>query len=240
MTEQVFGTIAALEFCVLPRQGFEDIVEDLDISFQPTGLTRRTLIWDGDDIAIIERDALRILLGWLPPEFPGAPGYLVMAVGKSPNNFGVEVGVETCQFIKELLLAHLASYLTARRVLHKDTDQQVDSELMDDVAEILAKEAAQSWPAQGAANEQDEASGQTASPLDSGSKDKNTAEFIEAEFHDLGNDEDCSLPKRLTIYTLGATMLLYTPPVGASLLVYATLRDFAPADPLALTHTSAA
>ena len=40
--------------------------------------------------------------------------------------------------------------------------------------------------------------------------------------------DEASLPKRLTIDTLGATMLIYTPPVGASLLVYSTLRDLIP------------
>lgn len=39
--------------------------------------------------------------------------------------------------------------------------------------------------------------------------------------------KELSLQKRLTIYALGATMLIYTPPVGATLLVYTTLRDFA-------------
>jgi hypothetical protein len=40
--------------------------------------------------------------------------------------------------------------------------------------------------------------------------------------------EPMSLPKHLTIYALGATMLIYTPPVGASLLAYSALRDLTP------------
>jgi len=237
MSEQLFGTIAALEFCVHPRQGFEDIVEDLDISFQPTGLTRRTLIWDGDDVAIIERDALRILLNWLPPEHPDDPAYLLMAIGQSPISPHVHVGIETCHFVKDVLLAHLASYLPVSSVLHKDAHHPISADLIDAVADDILMQQRDTTTTRPQGFETQSQDHAARSPLNDPPSDMQDApdDVIEAEFSDLS--DDCSLPKRLTIYTLGATMLFYTPPVGATLLIYSTLRDFAPSQRLTLGHT---
>lgn len=211
MTEQDFGTIAALDFCVPPRQGFDDIVEELDIMFRPDGLTRRSMIWDGPDMAVIERDAVRLLLAWVPTGRGDGSCYLVLGVGQSPQAGGVAISAESCRFVKTALLAHLESYLSFREVVHVDVACPLDAAVLDRFGDILCD-----------------------LPVSSGSPSAQapdaTIRFDTLDALDgSGAQSACSLPQRLTIYALGATMLIYTPPVGATLLVYSTLRDFGPA-----------
>lgn len=210
MTEDEFGTITALDFSVAPLQGFEDIVEELDIMFRPEGLVRRSMIWDGPDLAMIERDTVRLLLSWLPTGRGDGSRYLVLGVGQSPSANGVAIGAESCRFVKTALLAHLESYLSFREVVHVDVACPLDSAVLDRFCDILSDLPVQSRPAVA------QAPGATIR--------FDTLETLE----DTPEQEVCSMPKRLTIYVLGATMLIHTPPVGAALLVYSTLRDFGP------------
>lgn len=247
MQEQNFGTIAALEFCVPPPQGFEDIVEELDIAFQPVGLTRRTLIWDSDDIAIIERDSLRVLLSWVAPLDDNGHGFLILAIGQSPRHSNLVLDRPTTEFVKEVLLDHLGSYLEFQSVFHAEATQPVSTELVDTVYEILCRDYA--YPPQTAPQPEPEVEPEaeevyTESPwyqnidvaharaaferMRQASSSTSRRQHPHEQDLEPAKPEEISLPKRLTIYTLGATMLIYTPPVGASLLVYSTLRDFVP------------
>lgn len=210
MTEQEFGTIVALDFCVPPSQGFEDIVEELDIMFRPDGLTRRSMTWDGPDVVLIDRDAVRLMLGWVPTEREDGSCHLVIGVGQAPDAGRVVINAESCRFVKTALLAHLESYLSFREIVHVDVAGPLDSDVLDRLAEVLV--------------ELPRANGM-AHPQAPGA----TIRFDTLETVDAGAaQEGCSLPQRLTIYALGATMLIYTPPIGATLLVYSTLRDFVP------------
>ena len=241
MPEENFGTIAALEFCVPPSQGFEDIVEELDISFRPFGLTRRSLTWDSDDIAIIERDSLRVLLGWLPAAFEGGPSFLVFAVGHATNGGNLLVNPETCEFVKEILVGHLESYLDFETVFHADATQPVGTELVDTVTEILNRDFGKpddkSLHTPGSRNFRRDRAYTRDITVDAAfakahapTVQNDDVEVIPPDQVDIiSAEEETSLPKRLTIYTLGATMLIYTPPVGASLLAYSALRDLVPA-----------
>ncbi len=237
MTTQIYGTIAALEFARPMRHGFEDIVEEVDISFQPVGLTRRSLTRDSEDIAIVERDNLRVLLGWLPPADSSGSYFLLLAVGPSPHGDTVTVTPETCGFVKDVLLAHLQSYLSFDTVFHADATQPVSSQLVDVVADILLND----FNADVASNYVRPTSHH--SPFDNvnHATDDIWSAFSRPQSarrrpggQAIQPEADISLPKRLTIYTLGATMLIYTPPVGASLLVYSTLRDMLPQNTLSV------
>lgn len=224
MIEQNFGTIAALEFTHPPQHGFEDIVEEVDISFQPVGLTRRSLIRDSEDIASVERDNLRVTLGWLPPEDEDGSYYLIMAVGPTRDSGSIHITMETCGFVKDVLVEHLASYLDFETVFNAEATQTVGAELIDTVTDILrcdydARPAKTKSPFAPLHDPEDETWSEIGRAQPDGFREMSQMAQVEQE---------CSLPKRLTIYTLGATMLIYTPPVGASLLVYSTLRDLMP------------
>lgn len=224
MIEQNFGTIAALEFKQRPHHGFEDIVEEVDISFQPVGLTRRSLIRDSEDIAIVERDNLRVTLGWVSPTNDNGSYFLVLAVGPNKDCGAIHITMETCTFVKDVLVEHLDGYLNFETVFNAEATQTVGAELVDTVADILRCDY-DPRPAKGV---------ERFKPLNK-PEDDCGPQIGRAPQVGLREDgplaqmgQECSLPKRLTIYTLGATMLLYTPPVGASLLVYSTLRDLLP------------
>lgn len=242
MTHQSFGTIAALEFPALPPQGFPDIVEELDIAFQLPDTTRRSLIWDSDDIAIIERDNLRVLLGWLPPQRDEDPGFMMMAVGPGREGGNLVISRETSEFIKVTLVEHMSEYLDFKTIFDVDATQQVGTELVDTVVEILQRDF-------GRPNTDLTRSAYTRGVKPSRAYTRDIASDASKlqqrypAFEDLSppdetDDEDerdqdqldppPSLAKRLTIYTLGATMLIYTPAVGAALLIYSTLRDLVP------------
>ena len=81
MSRQEFGEIAALEYHAPPGMDFPDIVEEFDISSRALSSQVRRLTWDGEDIAIIDRERVRIALGWLPPSRRNRPHYLVIAMG---------------------------------------------------------------------------------------------------------------------------------------------------------------
>lgn len=226
MSSQTFGTIAALEFSTAPDQSFEDIVEEMDISFQPIGLNRRSLIWDTDDTAIIERDTLRVLLSWLPAFSANGSSFLVVAVGETPSGGPLTINREVCDMVKEVLISHLESYLDFGTVFHTEATQPVSTALIDTVTEILRHDYTRTPSAHGPNHNA------RAWPHDP--EDVCDTIFRTGSRRDDTRNPDphvppkISLPQRLTIYTLGATMLLYTPPIGASLLVYSTLRDLMP------------
>jgi hypothetical protein len=240
MTDQDFGAVTALEFRVSPKQGFEDIVEEFDISFRPLGTTRRSLIWDGDDVVMIERDAIRIVLGWLPAKDEETSSFLIVAVGQAPNTAGIEVDEHTCAMINLMVQDHAASYLPVWNVLRADVEGPVDPDLVDIVAETLRNDYHPD-PSQDQPGVRPSPWGYASHEADPAyalhprrgavSQEPQEDEVEDADYRDLAAPAPISLPQRLTIYTLGATMLLYTPPVGATLLVYSTLRDLAPAQP---------
>lgn len=243
MTDQDFGAVTALEFRVSPKQGFEDIVEEFDIAFRPLGTTRRSLIWDGNDIAMVERDAIRVILGWLPAETPETPAFLIVAVGQSPNDRGVEVDGQTCAMINQMVRDHVESYLPICNVLRADVAGPVNADVIDTLADMLRRDyqpdrseeqtriKTSPWAHDGTETDRVYGHYSKQSPfLQTETQD----EVMDAQYRELAAQAPISLPQRLTIYTLGATMLLYTPPLGATLLVYSTLRDLTPTQPASL------
>ncbi|MCZ7675576.1 MAG: hypothetical protein M5U35_06520 [Roseovarius sp.] len=85
MEKQSYGSVVAMEFRRPPSIAFRDIVEEFDIAFQMADSHTRALTWDNDDIALIDRDCVRVGLGWLPAQRAGQPSHLVVAVGTPPG-----------------------------------------------------------------------------------------------------------------------------------------------------------
>lgn len=242
MSEQYYGTIAALEFSAPSRHLFKAIVDDLDSSFQPFGIAKSSSDWLGDNVAVIERDSLRVLLGWLPSGCEREHCVLMFAVGHATVGGNILVPKETCEFVRDVLVSHLESYLQFDTVFRADATQPVDMNLLSTVAEILElgdAAAHQSETLNSDARPHRQARALTRDIVLRAKTPKKPAENAYEQFPEIieVTEEDrieqaeahkeLSLQKRLTIYALGATMLIYTPPVGATLLVYTTLRDFA-------------
>ena len=227
MTEHPHGTIAVLELQPSLTHSFEDIVEEVDLAFRPPGLTRQALIRDGEDIAIIERGPVRLVLGWIAQPARNMAPHLVLAIGRTEDPSAVILDDELFRLIKAQLLMHAESYLPVSTVLHREADRPVGTDLIDSIADLLRHTGfAHARP-------HDTTGGPTPHKADPAYRIYPRQDDISQTGPDAADDGNKgSLPQALTVYTVGATILMVSPPVGAFVLVYASLRAFvdAPSD----------
>lgn len=252
MACQDIGTVAALQYSARPALGFVDIVEEFDIAFQACAVNQRRLTWDCDDIAIFDQDTFRIALGWMQPRTPDGAWYLIIAVGRSPFAGTARVTRRMCEDLACRIIKRTGDYLPHDAVFRSDVSQPVDAGLIDAITERLASHAdnaqtppdtsARSETIQGSPARPKASSGfepfrlrlpaaQGVSPIPS----TDDSMGLMAENDDLRRlrealcgttiETEITLPMHLSIYALGATMLLQAPPVGAALLVYTVLRE---------------
>ena len=107
MTPQSYGSVVAMEFKARPSVSFEDIVEEFDVAFQMVDSQSRSLTWEREDTAIIDRDYVRVAMGWLPSKSKGQPWHLIIAVGSSPDEDLTKIEMSSYDF-----LADRSLYLT--------------------------------------------------------------------------------------------------------------------------------
>ena len=67
MTREKFGTVAALQYAKRPKLDFATIVKEFDNSFQLIEGQERSQTWICRDIVMIDRDVVRVAMGWLNP-----------------------------------------------------------------------------------------------------------------------------------------------------------------------------
>ncbi|MDR9395667.1 MAG: hypothetical protein RI571_15340, partial [Roseovarius sp.] len=141
MQASAHGTVTALEYRTCPDLDFADIVEEFDIAFRMVDATKRSLTWDCEDIAIIERDNLRVCMGWLPPEQPGAPWYLVVAVGPTARDRTTSqatfMGREGLDYLTDRIIERTSEFLPADAVMRGEAGQPVGPDLIDNLLELL-------------------------------------------------------------------------------------------------------
>ena len=228
MSRYPHGHIAALEYHHPPEMDFPDIVEEFDIALQHLSTQVRSLTWDGEDIALIDRETLRIALGWLPPLSENAPHYLVIAVGPKDARRPAPLEAEAYDMLLRRVIDRVREYLPFDAVLRGAANQPIASGLMDATFELLANTAGDVPPdragrARRAKAKKTAAQHSTADnarprqcrPMD----DVDDAQLVPPE---------ASVPIRLTIVTVGMTLFLHAPPIGAALLTYTFLREATP------------
>lgn len=228
MSRDHFGQIAALEFFDPPGMAFPDIVEEFDIASQRLSPQLRRLTWDGDDIALIDRDSVRIALGWLPAEKAEQPSYLVLAVGPRNAKRAPRLDPEAYEILTRRLVERVRSYLPFDAVLHGAANRPVGSTLLDLTFELLAGCAGDAARTRRPAAD---AKPSAVRPK----RERPETSFKSRADHTSPEAEDAqltvpgaSVPMRLTIITLGLTLFLHVPPLGAALLTYTTLREAQP------------
>ncbi len=257
MVTQRHGSVVALEYRRQPRMSFADIVEEFDIAFQMIDTQTRGLTWDCDDIAIIERDAVRVALGWLPSPGPGASCYLIVAVGPIPGGKPARAGEESYEFLSQRIIERTYEFLPFQSVLHGDANQPVGAELIDTVFDLL-RLSANAMPddshvaaGAGPSIEDDEDLTGAVPPwmatAGAGSSNRDyangyyahSARATGANQYEVGDEDNNwgdmlltraspTQPLRLTIHTLALSMVLYLPALGAFLFAYSMLRDVFP------------
>lgn len=249
MRLHAIGTVTALEYHNRPAMSFADIVEEFDIAFHLIDASKRSLVWDCDDIAVIDRDNLRIALGWLAPVVPGASWYLIIAVGPNPTIQGKQISEESLEYIEHGLVERTCEFLPADATLRGQAGQPVSADLIDTTLELLRQTTAANCddtyrntrhvvaedlsdvmpPWMGAdalSTELDEEHTSSGEHKDWAPKPKQ-CEHRNKPFALLERAEPTQ-PLRLTIHTLAATLLLHIPALGAFLIVYSLLRDVYP------------
>jgi hypothetical protein len=215
MSRQEFGEIAALEFHAPPEMDFPDIVEEFDISSRALATQVRRLTWDGEDIALIDRERVRIALGWLPPGRASQPHYLLIAMGPPPGKRQRGFDGTAYKVLLDRAVERVQSYLPFDAILRGPASQPVGSGLVDQSFDLLARTAPTlSEEARARARNRNAS--------------KASADWATGAMEPKDLPAVASVPMRLAIVTFGLTLSLQAPPIGVALLAYAALREAQP------------
>lgn len=247
MNANCYGSVVAMEFKARPDITFADFVEDLNLAFQMVDSRTRSLTWHDDDVAIIDRDYVRLALGWLPSRSRGQPWHMIIAVGSSPEEDLSKIEPASYDFLADRILDRTNEFLPATAVLRGEASQPVAPQLIDTLFDLLSADT-RDLPGDTDVpddvirdgDEHDYADmvetmvppwARVGDQDDLYSKkvfDEAEARLIEQNaMFKLGQSE-CSDPMRLTIHTLALSMCLYVPPLGAALFTYTMMRDIFP------------
>ncbi|SLN36481.1 hypothetical protein PEL8287_01729 [Roseovarius litorisediminis] len=238
MTRDKFGTVAALQYANRPKLDFATIVREFDTSFQLVDGQERSQTWISSDLVIIDRDLVRVALGWLDPTAADAPWHLIVAVGHTPRQANIAPVPGYIDSLAQYIVGHFSYLLPYDALLHGTVNRPVSSKVIRTVADLL-RFSENTVPHDILPRDKDRfiVTGTQMCPLNASLETNgHHAPPDEAHNHDdthastpidvnLRAEHGISLPKRLTIYTLGMTMALQVPPLGAFLLTYAALRD---------------
>lgn len=239
-----YGRIAALEYRERPPMDFADIVEEFDIAFQLVDSPARQLIWENDNIAFVDRDCVRVALGWLPPADGAGSWHLVFAVGDAPKCRQKPPGPEVYDYLTERVVERTRTHLPFDSILRGEASRPIGAALITSVFELLRLTAAAApdvqKPQRSRAHEFPEIIDEdedTASAF-LGGDDARPFYYDPAE--DIGYIDQDLLPKppswltrraeptqpmRLTIHAVALSLMIYTPPLGAFMFAYTMLRD---------------
>ncbi len=139
--QNIFGSVVALEFNARPAVSFSDIVDEIDAALEVLDSRTCALSWDCDDIAILDRDYIRVALGWLPAPAPSAASYLVIAVGEGTGVEPGSIDPSSFEFVIDTLIDCVGDLLPFQAALKSDALQPVDCELIDAIFDHLRPDA---------------------------------------------------------------------------------------------------
>lgn len=215
MSRQQFGEIAALEYHAPPGMEFPDIVEEFDIASRELATQIRRLTWDGEDIALIDREQVRIALGWLPPARADQPHYLVIAMGPPPRRRRGGFDDGAYGVLLNRAIERVQGYLPYDAILRGPAAHPVSTELIDRSFDLLGATAPR-------LSEEEVTRARTRREVEKGDG------WAKDAYDPVPLPAPASVPMRLTIVTFGLTLFLHVPPIGAALLTYTVLREAQP------------
>lgn len=251
MTPQSYGSVIAMEFKARPSIPFADIVEEFDTAFQMVDSDKKSLAWDCDDIAIIDRDYVRVAMGWLPSKAKGQAWHLVFAVGCAPSEDVSKIEMSSYDFVADRILDRTHEFLPSTAVLRGEASQPVGPALIDTLFDLLqtdtsdaskdARDQAYETEDEFRSEEEDSYADIVDSMTPPWTKVTDDPDAFTKDIFDKAEEEmikqnqifavsqaECSQPMRLTIHTLALSMCLYVPPLGAALFTYTMMRDIFP------------
>lgn len=231
MSKHGYGSVVAMEFRRPPSVDFSDIVEEFDIAFRMVDSRTRALTWHSDDIALIDRDNVRVGLGWLPSGETGKPSHLVVAVGTASEDGGdVRIDPRGYRFLANRIAERTREFLPWTAVLNGEAHQPVSVALIAKTFDLLRIDLGDMAGDAGFANG-------ARRQADAGADARQHAADASLWSRlNLGNSfgqlllarSEPTEPLRLTIHTLALSLFLYVPPLGAAVFTYTMLRDIFP------------
>lgn len=247
MSANSYGSVVAMEFAARPDISFSDFVEDFDAAFQMVDSTTNSLSWERDTLAIIDRDYVRVAVGWLPSAGKDSPWHLIYAVGSSPDEDLSKIELSSYDFLADRILDRTNDVLPATAVLRGEASQPIGPKLIDTLFELLCTDTSDlpadtDLPDPVIREEAEEDYADMVETMvppwakcpeldDRYSKelfDKAEEALVKKNAQKALNQKECSDPMRLTIHTLALSLCLYVPPLGAAMFAYTMLRDIFP------------
>lgn len=229
MDKQGYGSVVAMEFRRPPSVAFNDIVEEFDIAFKMADSHTRALTWNNDDIALIDRDGVRVGLGWLPGHEPGQASHLVVAVGPPPGKeTESKIDPQSYRYLADRIAERTREYLPYTAILHGEAHQPVSAGLIGTTFDLLRVDVSD----MSAGNQSAHFGGWS---TDTEEQDTKAWSQPWARLQGLNPLSNLRLeraeptePLRLTVHTLALSLCLYVPALGAAMFTYTMLRDIFP------------
>lgn len=249
MSQDTTCIVACLAYGAKPELSFPEIVRTFGDVLESHRMPQRSISFDSDDIALIDLDMMRIALGWYRPETPDQSWYLAIAVGPSPHSQRQTMPRRFSERMAQSVIERIGLTLPFDAVLWSETPPPLDVDRMDQVLDALSGLASMPSDPRNSDAQDIEAvvAGAESTARAEGGRPEDHLHVGEVEDttpkgdnEDIGEPqsarrlfaevyvkepEGCSLQMYLTVYTLGTTLLLMTPPVGAAMLAYTVLRD---------------
>ena len=240
-----FSIIAQLVFAADPNINLSNLVRELDTVLQRINCIERHLAWDYDDVAIFDMPGTRIILALINAPRSGVAKSLTVSVGPSVlkwNGFAKLNYANLCTRLVERLQARLH----ADGIIWHDSQDLVEPDLIDAITAhpvSSARGKGKSHPIFAHVSELtiDEIlmrGNRSAGPPDM--KPDNDAPDLPLRHHDAelcrlrealypaipatATPQQNSAQMRLAIYTMNATLIAVSLPVGVAILTHSLIK----------------
>jgi hypothetical protein len=138
MTAAPQTTVAALFYALPPAINFARLVADLDAALAGLPQVSRSITWDCDDVAMVDVDGARIVLGWAD-RLPGTlPACLAVSIGPGPGDGLPDRLTQHADAVASLIVGRIAARLPAASIVWDRVDGVMTAERLDGVIDALA------------------------------------------------------------------------------------------------------
>lgn len=128
------NTVAQLLFTAPPALNFARLVNDLGAAFRNCPAEGRTLAWDHDDLAILDVQGSRIILGWVTDLAGAHRACLSVGVGHGPGPGAPGLAARQAT-VARMIVERVSGRYLPDAVLWHETNDRLDADLIDRLTE---------------------------------------------------------------------------------------------------------
>ncbi|MEL6410104.1 MAG: hypothetical protein AAGK67_14625 [Pseudomonadota bacterium] len=225
MYQENESSIAAFGYREAPSVDFPRFVHEIDMLLQKTDKVPRQILWPEDNIAMIDRDGLRIALGFLPPSENERFSYIIVGVCTLEDlTYGVQK-ISNMHLVDKLV-QRIKVDIPYDTIMRGETPEPVNEALLYSMFDLLRA----AFVPEGKRSDSDSV-GVAADETAMASYGVILSDDVEKKLSQMPPKlarTKPPLPVRLVIHALALSVTLITPPLGAFLFTYSVLRDFFP------------